>query len=348
MGPVKELAPKVMISILPAAIATAAGSPVAGASYCGLAAGTAKGGSPGSRIAVYRICTPYGCSGSAIMKAFDYALADGVDIINLSIGQPAAAEFEFSRNPIAIGAFHAVEKGILVVTSAGNDGPLRETVVNVVPWIFTVSATTIDRNIETHIPLGRNKLIKGGGISFGNHSKSPVYPLLASEECEPDSLDEHKVKGKIVVCEYHVDDYSIEDRINEVKNKGGIGFVLVIPDDELNHSGTQTRILSRNSVATILPTVSIDNFKQAPVVAFFSSRGPAYNTPKLLRPDIAAPGTAILAAWPTNDTEVSRSGQEPPLFNILSGTSLSCPHVSAIAATLKSQNPTWSSSAIRI
>ncbi|XP_070030372.1 CO(2)-response secreted protease-like isoform X2 [Nicotiana sylvestris] len=160
MGPVKELAPKVMISILPAAIATAAGSPVAGASYCGLAAGTAKGGSPGSRIAVYRICTPYGCSGSAIMKAFDYALADGVDIINLSIGQPAAAEFEFSRNPIAIGAFHAVEKGILVVTSAGNDGPLRETVVNVVPWIFTVSATTIDRNIETHIPLGRNKLIK--------------------------------------------------------------------------------------------------------------------------------------------------------------------------------------------
>lgn len=66
-------------------------------------------------------------------------------------------------------------------------------------------------------------------------------------ECEPDSLDEHKVKGKIVVCEYHVDDYSIEDRINEVKNKGGIGFVLVIPDDELNHSGTQTRILSRCS-----------------------------------------------------------------------------------------------------
>ncbi|OIT03079.1 pentatricopeptide repeat-containing protein [Nicotiana attenuata] len=317
--------------------ATAAGSPVADASYYGLAAGTAKGGSPGSRIAVYRICTPYGCSGSAIMKAFDYALADGVDIINLSIGQPAGAEFEFSKNPIAIGAFHAVEKGILVVASAGNDGPLRETVVNVVPWIFTVAATTIDRNIETHIPLGRNKLIKGGGISFGNLSKSPVYPLPASEsanltiydgvagECEPDSLDEHKVKGKIVVCEYHVDDYSIEDRLNEVKNKGGIGFILVIPDDELTHSGTQTRILSRCSN---------------------HSRG-WHKIHQLNKPDIVAPGTAILAAWPANDTEVSLSGQEPPLFNILSGTSLSCPHVSAIAATLKSQNPTWSPSAIR-
>ncbi|KAJ8565203.1 hypothetical protein K7X08_007779 [Anisodus acutangulus] len=134
--------------------ATAAGSPVAGASYYGLAGGTAKSGSPGSMIAVYRICTPCGCSGSAIMKAFDDAIADEVDIINLSIGQPAGTEDEFSRNSIAIGSFHALEKGIFVVGSAGNDGPLRETVVNVAPWIFTVAATTIDRNIETH-SLGR-------------------------------------------------------------------------------------------------------------------------------------------------------------------------------------------------
>ncbi|KAK4736510.1 hypothetical protein R3W88_000207 [Solanum pinnatisectum] len=66
-----------------------------------------------------------------------------------------------------------------------------------------------------------------------------------------------------------------------------------------------------------------------------------------LQPDIAAPGTAILAAWIENDTEVTRSGHQPPLFNIDSGTSLSCAHVSAIVATLKSQNPSWSPSAIR-
>ncbi|XP_047259867.1 CO(2)-response secreted protease [Capsicum annuum] len=361
--------------------AIAAGSPVADASYYGLAGGTAKGGSPGSRIAVYRVCTPNtGCSGSAIMKAFDDAIADGVDIINLSFGQPAGTEFEFSRNPIAIGAFHAVEKGIFVVASAGNDGPAPESVVNVAPWMFTVGATTIDRNIETHIPLGGNKLIKGGGIGFSNLKKSPVYPLADSvsvkldsefvfdgpaSDCEQDTLDERKVRGKIIVCDHLDDDISIETRLNEVKKKGGIGFILSMPDDELitapkmgsfpgavitQGDGIKIRAYinsTRNPVATILPTVSVDKFKPAPAMAFFSSRGPTYNTRNLLKPDIAAPGTAILAAWRTDDAEVTRSGQKPPLFNIESGTSLACPHVSAIVATLKSRNPSWSPSAIR-
>lgn len=66
-----------------------------------------------------------------------------------------------------------------------------------------------------------------------------------------------------------------------------------------------------------------------------------------MQPDIAAPGVDILAAWPGNDTAVTPAGKEPPKFNVISGTSMACPHVSGIAATVKSQNPTWSPSAIR-
>lgn len=131
-----------------------------GASYYGLAVGTAKGGSPSSRIAVYRVCASDGCRGSSILAAFNDAIIDGVDVLSLSLGASAFTMPDFSNDPIAIGAFHAVEKGIVVVCSAGNDGPDKGSVVNAAPWILTVGATTIDRDFESDIVLGNTKVIK--------------------------------------------------------------------------------------------------------------------------------------------------------------------------------------------
>jgi subtilisin family serine protease len=139
---------------------TAAGTVVPDASYYGLATGTAKGGSPGSRIAMYRVCTRYGCHGSSILAAFSDAIKDGVDILSLSLGSPASFMLDYKEDPIAIGAFHAVENGITVVCSAGNDGPSEETVTNVAPWILTVAATTIDRKFESNVVLDGGKVIK--------------------------------------------------------------------------------------------------------------------------------------------------------------------------------------------
>lgn len=67
-----------------------------------------------------------------------------------------------------------------------------------------------------------------------------------------------------------------------------------------------------------------------------------------LQPDITAPGLNILAAWseassPTKVAEDNRVVQ----YNILSGTSMSCPHVGAAAALLRAVHPTWTSAAIR-
>ena len=66
-----------------------------------------------------------------------------------------------------------------------------------------------------------------------------------------------------------------------------------------------------------------------------------------MQPDIAAPGVNILAAWIGNDTVGAPGGKDPPLYNVISGTSMACPHVSGIAATVKSRNPKWSPSTIR-
>lgn len=62
---------------------------------------------------------------------------------------------------------------------------------------------------------------------------------------------------------------------------------------------------------------------------------------QLRKPDIAAPGVSILAAYPPPDTEHS-SG-----YAFLSGTSMACPHVTGIVALIKSAHPDWSPSAIR-
>ncbi|MCI09596.1 subtilisin-like protease-like, partial [Trifolium medium] len=61
------------------------------------------------------------------------------------------------------------------------------------------------------------------------------------------------------------------------------------------------------------------------------------------------PGVAILAAWTgtLNDGSFVPKGKKLSPYNIISGTSMSCPHVSGLAASIKSRNPTWSPSAIK-
>ncbi|KAL8128679.1 hypothetical protein V2J09_017834 [Rumex salicifolius] len=68
-----------------------------------------------------------------------------------------------------------------------------------------------------------------------------------------------------------------------------------------------------------------------------------------MMPDIAGPGVNILAAWVGNDSDPSTTplGMSPPQFNLLSGTSMSCPHVSGVAASIQSQHPDWTPAAIR-
>ncbi|XP_076927053.1 CO(2)-response secreted protease-like [Bidens hawaiensis] len=358
---------------------TAAGNTVHNASYYGLAIGSAKGGFPGSRIASYRVCGPRGCKGSNILAAFDDAIEDGVDVLSLSLGASPGYGPNFQRDPIAIGSFHATEKGITVICSAGNDGPLKGSVVNVAPWMLTVAASSIDRDFQVDIVLGDNTVIKGGGINFGELQKSPAYPLLYgitakgnstiydegdARNCIPRALDREKVKGNIILCENEQKLYTAKQKLSGVKRLGAIGMVFISDNARSVASSTGLfpvaavsrkdgkKIISyakkeRNPMATILPTVSVTEYKPAPVVAYFSSRGPSYATKDILKPDVAAPGVAILASWPSQDSVGKLAGKNPPHFYILSGTSMACPHVSGLAAMIKSQNPNWSSSAIR-
>lgn len=136
----------------------AAGALVQKASLSGLASGLARGGVPSARIAVYKICWADGCSDADILAAFDDAIADGVDIISLSVGGSFAVDY--FNDSIAIGAFHSMKNGILTSNSAGNSGPQLASITNVSPWSLSVAASTIDRKFFTKVKLGNGEIYK--------------------------------------------------------------------------------------------------------------------------------------------------------------------------------------------
>jgi len=144
---------------------TIAGGQVRNASYGGLGAGTARGGAPRARLAVYKACWgPGRCGEAAVLAAIDDAINDGVDVLSLSL------RFRDQEIP---GTLHAVERGITVVFSAGNDGAAAQTVSNTVPWVLTVAASTIDRSFPTVISLGNNEKL----VVSSNHKKKLIEQI---------------------------------------------------------------------------------------------------------------------------------------------------------------------------
>ncbi|CAG7879845.1 unnamed protein product [Brassica rapa] len=342
---------------------TAAGNAVADTSFFGIGNGTVRGGVPASRIAAYKVCNLAGCSSEALLSAFDDAIADGVDIITISIGDIGASKFV--DDPIAIGAFHAMTKGILTVAAAGNSGPQESTVSAVAPWILTAAASTTNRGFFTQVVLGNGKTLVGKAVNafdmkgqkyplvYGKSALSSVCNTEYAESCEPQCLRESLVKGKVLVC-------SSRDTVGAVESVGAIAIIYKSdkPDvafiDPLPASGLSEKdyeslvsyIESTDSPqATVLRTEAIFN-QTSPVIGSFSSRGPNTIAVDILKPDITAPGVDILAAY-SPVGELSDQDTRHVDYTVLSGTSMSCPHVAGVAAYVKSFYPNWSPSMIQ-
>ncbi|RWR75986.1 subtilisin-like protein protease SBT4.3 isoform X1 [Cinnamomum micranthum f. kanehirae] len=343
---------------------TVAGREVKGVSLFGIAEGNARGAVPSARIAMYKVCTLNGCSDESILAAFDDAIADGVDILSISLGPNLT--FKYSEDTLAIGAFHAMVKGILTSHSAGNSGPQPQTLKSVAPWTFTVAASSIDREIVTKVVTGNGTTILGRAINTFNSTETVPLILGANASstcssaeagsCLAHCLDEQLVKGKIVFCDT-VDTgggpllAGAMGQIVEDADANDHSSIFALPSTRLD-LGNGDKIKSyigstKEPQAKILKAESILDLK-APVVASFSSRGPNPVSPDLLKPDITAPGVDIIAAFPPA-ASLTRTKQDKRFvkYNIKSGTSMACPHVAGAAAYVKTFHPEWSPAAIK-
>jgi len=142
---------------------TAAGNKVKGVSVNGVAEGTARGGVPLGRIAVYKVCEPLGCNGERILAAFDDAIADGVDVITISLGGGVT---KVDIDPIAIGSFHAMTKGIVTTVAVGNAGTALAKADNLAPWLISVAAGSTDRKFVTNVVNGDDKMLPVRSLSL--------------------------------------------------------------------------------------------------------------------------------------------------------------------------------------
>ncbi|KAG9141736.1 hypothetical protein Leryth_018116 [Lithospermum erythrorhizon] len=317
---------------------TAAGNFVSNANVLGQANGTAAGIAPRAHVAMYKVCLLWDCESSTIMAALDAAIEDGVDVISYSLGGGSST---FDEDPLYVGAFSAMRKGIFVSTSAGNEGPHSATLSNEAPWVLTTGASSTDRDLKSTVVLGDKQELDGQSAfqptDFISRMLPLVYPGVKDEKsdaayCVPGSLDGVLVGKDIVICR----NGGLVSRVEKgqtVKDAGGAAMILINAKVDGYTTEAETHVL---------PTSHVRD-KKAPAVSQFSARGPSIASPGILKPDIIGPGSGILAAWP-NSMEKTKAQST---FNILSGTSMACPHLSGVAALLKSSHPDWSPAAIK-
>uniref|UniRef100_M1AXJ7 Serine protease n=1 Tax=Solanum tuberosum TaxID=4113 RepID=M1AXJ7_SOLTU len=246
---------------------------------------------------------------------------------------------------VALGALTATQRGILVSCSAGNTGPHDSTLSNEALWILTVGASTLDRILKATV--GNHKVFEGESVFHPKGHNPSYFPLfdpalnaadLDSRYCRTGTLNGRDIEGKLVLC---MDGgcYSRIGKGQAVKDAGGVGMIIyngpnggftkladdhVLPALFITYQDGMNILAYMNSTSEPIARISfhgtIIGDKDAPVVASFSSRGPNLASPGILKPDIIGPGVNILAAWPTSTHTKST-------FNIISGTSMSCPHL---------------------
>jgi len=336
--------------------ATAAGNGDMEASVLGAARGTVSGIAPRARLAVYKACwaTTAGesrCSSADLVAAIDQAVADGVDVINYSVGSGSTA---FGADELAF--LFAAAAGVLVATPAGNGGPGAGTISSpaTAPWVTAVGAATHDRTFQALVTLGDGTVLDGVSVTGGTDAR----PLISGEQagnalCDPALTFTEDITRAIVVCERGgVSRVAKGQAVNE---QGGSGMILVntLSDESLdtdNHYRPTVHLPASAAAtidayleaagpeATAILSGGVPAAGDGGVVAAFSGRGPNPLSPDILKPDLVAPGVDILAA--TSPDQLL--GVPEQTFRALSGTSMAGAHVAGVFALLAQAHPDWS------
>ncbi len=341
---------------------TAAGNAGVQAEVFGVDRGVVSGIAPRARVIAYKGLGILGGFGSDLAAAIDQAVADGVDVINYSVGGGASLT---GADDLAY--LFAADAGVFVATSASNSGPGPDTIGGPasVPWLTSVGASTQDRTFEGSASSSDGWEFFGASITNGTDELTLVDAADAGDElCNIGALDEDVVAGNVVLCLRGA--IARVDKSRAVYEAGGAGMILYNPTDTQalvtdNHwvpsvhinltSGLAIKdyIAGAGDAAVAQINGGSPVAQDAPWMADFSSRGPNGVAEDIIKPDVTAPGVNILAGNTPTPVGFSQpeSGFPGQLFQSISGTSMSSPHVAGLFALLKQAYPRWSPAAAK-
>lgn len=350
------LSPRDMVGHGTHTASTAAGLPVEHVTISGRDFGAISGVAPDAQIAVYKVL--WGGSGydADIIAGIDAAVADGVQVLNYSIGKQLG-DWE-PNTPIGTAFLNATLAGVFVSASAGNDG-FSGAISNAQPWVTTVGAAVTNVN-EGTVQLGNGTEIVGASLDVlpGGQARPLVFGEQAGSLYDGSAycygLDPAKVKGKVLACAL---DYPY-GQVAEAKANGAAALILFDPWGNFRvnsiydfpvvylntreQSGKLFNYLMRHPTdGTALVTSGGDgsSVPGVPSVADYSSTGPDKTHNGLMKPDLVAPGSDIIAA-------VSPPGNFGRQYDAYSGTSMAAPQVAGAAAILRAEHPDWSPGAV--
>ncbi|WP_188111217.1 S8 family serine peptidase [Nocardioides antri] len=305
--------------------------------------GRFSGIAPRARIAVYKACWSApdpdddGCATADLVAAIDRAAADRVDVLNLGVGGPSGTIDTVDRALLG-----ATEAGAVVTAAAGNSGS-DAYAAHPAPWVVTVGASTsaqrvgavvtrdgprLDGAMAATAPVGPARLVLGADAAAAG------VPRADARVCAPGSLDARRVRDAVVLCERGTVPRVAKSMT--VRLADGAGMVLAnrgpgSTDADLHavptvhiaaRDGRSLRAWARDRRRPEVRLVTVGRERTPPRVARFSSGGDP--TWSVIKPDLVAPGTSVLAA--------TTGGWE-----VVSGTSAATAHVSGVAALLLGQ-----------